>query len=285
MTRNMLLLKIKNLLSLKKLVAMLVLGALITIKLTGVLSAQTVTRGYASGQVLQRGMVVGLTKADASKIEPIDVTRANDILGVVVAANDSPITLSGPNDRVFVATTGRYDVLVSDQQGAIKTADYITVSSLGGIAMKANDQQSTVVGRAGAAFDGKTNVLSSTTLTDGSGKARTVRITRIAVEVSIGKNPLAKADSGTPAILSKAGRAITGKTVSAVRLYLGTIIFIVGTVIAGAILYAGIHSSIISIGRNPLSRKSIFRSMIGVAFTSLIVFVISVIGVYLLLKL
>lgn len=251
----------------------------------GLASAQSVTQGYGSDQVLQRGMIVGLTKADSGKVEPIDVTRLTTILGVVVNSNDSPITISDNSKNIFVTTTGRYDVLVSDQEGPIGTTDYITLSALGGVGMKATDRQSSIVGRATEVFDGQDNVLSTTVLKSANGKEQTVHLGRIKVDIGISKNPLAKSGSGAPAFLDKASIAIVGRVVSAVRLYLAAIIFIIGTVIAGAILYAGIRGSIIAIGRNPLGRRSIFRSMIGVAFTSIIVFLISVIGVYLLLKL
>ena len=67
-------------------------------------------------------------------------------------------------------------------------------------------------------------------------------------------------------------------------MYIAAAIFFIGAFIAGAVLYAGIRSSITAIGRNPLSKKSILRGLLQVIFTSLIVFIISVFGVYLLLK-
>ncbi len=277
--------KIKNVLSLKKLAAFLGLGLLIVIKLTGALSAQSVTRAYGSDQVLQRGMIVGQTKVDATKVEPIDIRRITSILGVVVSPNDSPITISEDKQRVFVTTSGQYDVLVSDQEGSISQSDYVTVSSLGGVGMKATDAQSNILGRAAASFDGKTNIISTATLTDAKGVKKTVHMARIKVEINIAKNPLAKNTDGTPEILSKVGKAISGKSISAARLYLSAIIFIVGTIVAGSIMYAGVKSAIISIGRNPLSKRSILKSMLGVAFTSLIIFLICIIGVYLLLRL
>lgn len=277
--------KIKSFVSFRKVAAFFALGLLITIKLTGVLSAQSVTKGYGSDQILQRGMIVGLVKADSSKVEASDINHLGNIVGVVVNPNDSPITISDNSKNIFVSTTGQYDVLVSDQNGPIKKSDYITASSLAGIGMKASNLQSEIIGRAVGQFDGKTNVLSTASLTNGSGGQKMVHIVRIRVEIAVDKNPLAKENSGAPALLSQAGRAISGRTVSAARLYLGALVFLIGIVVAGSIIYAGVRSSIIAIGRNPLSKKSIFRSMVGVTASSLIVFLISIIGVYLLLKL
>lgn len=260
------------------------LSLLIMVKLTGVLSAQSVTRGYGSDDILQRGMIVGLKKDDVNKVEALDYAQLTRILGVVVAQNDSPITVSNDNQRIFVASSGRYDVLVSDQQGAIGANDYITLSSLAGIGMKANSDQSDIAGRAVGQFDGKSGVIGTVQLADSKKQSRNVHFGRISVELAVGRNPLAKNTNGAPAFLSRAGQAIAGKTVSALRLYLSAVVFIIGSLIAGAVLYAGVRSSIIAIGRNPLGKRSILRSLTGVSITALFVFIVSIIAVYLLLK-
>lgn len=249
------------------------------------LHAQSVTKGYGSDQVLQRGMIVGLMKNSTDKVEAIDATRIKSILGVVVNPNDSPITISGNNRNIFVTITGRYDVLVSDQNGPIAKSDYITLSALSGVGMKASDQQEIIIGRTIGAFDGTQNILSTTTLKTVEDKEKVVHISRIPVEIAIGKSPIKVDESKAPIFLQRAGKVVSGKTVSALRLYLAMAIFIVGTVITGAILYAGIHSSIIAIGRNPLGKRTIVKSLIGVGVTSILVFLMSVLGVYLLLKL
>lgn len=276
--------KIKHWLTFKRCTSLIILACLITMKLTGVLYAQSVTQGYDSDETLQRGMIVGIVEDDANKVQSINVEQIDQILGIVVAANDSPITLSGEDERVFVATVGRYDVLVSDQEGEINVTDYVTVSALNGIGMLATFEQSEVVGRAVTAFNGKDGIVGTSTLKDTKGEERKVNIGRIQVDVGISKNPLAKSAAVTPEWLGSIGQAIAGKSLSPARLYISLAIFIIGAFIAGAILYAGIRSSMIAIGRNPLSKKSILRGLLQVIFTSLIVFIISVVGVYLLLR-
>lgn len=276
--------KIKQKVSFKRVVAFICLSLLIMVKLTGGSSAQSVTRGYGSDEVLQRGMIVGLKKDDVNKVTAINFNELNHILGVVVAQNDSPITVSNNTQHIFVATSGRFDVLVSDQLGAIGVNDYVTLSSLAGIGMKANSNQSDIVGRAVGGFDGNTGVIGTVQLTDNDKQTRNVHIGRIAVELAVGRNPLARNSNGAPAFLSRAGEAIAGKNVSALRLYLSALVFIIGTLISGAVLYAGIKSSIIAIGRNPLGKRSILRSLTGVSITALFVFIMSIIAVYLLLK-
>lgn len=246
--------------------------------------AQSVTQGYGTDEVLQRGMIVGLKEDDATKVEPVNVEQINRMLGVIVDANESPITISGEQEKVFVATIGRYDTLVSDQNGEINPGDYVTVSSLNGIGMLATYNESEILGRAITGFNGRDSIVSESSLTDTAGQIRSVKIGRIQVDIGIGNNPIAKSAAVTPEWLGKIGQAIAGKSLSPARIYISAAIFLIGAFIAGAVLYAGIRSSIIAIGRNPLSKKSILRGLIQVIFTSLIIFIIAVVGVYLLLR-
>ncbi len=276
--------KIKQRITFKRLFSGIALAALIMANAAGLLHAQSVTQGYGSDEILQRGMIVGFDDEDPSKVQSINVDQLDKILGVVVDPNDSPITLSEQEEKAFVATVGRYDVLVSDQNGPIEPNAYVTVSSLNGIGMLATYEESEILGRAIDGFDGTGTVISEATLTDSDGNTRNVKIGRIQVDVGIAKNPLAKSAAVTPEWLGKIGQAIAGKSLSPARIYISAAVFLIGAFIAGAILYAGIRSSIIAIGRNPLSKKSILRGLLQVIFTSLIVFIISVVGVYLLLK-
>jgi multisubunit Na+/H+ antiporter MnhB subunit len=87
-----------------------------------------------------------------------------------------------------------------------------------------------------------------------------------------------------PNFLITAGQTVANRPVSESRVYISLVILGISAVIAGSMLYAGIRSSIISIGRNPLSKRSIIRSLIQVTLTSLIVFIIGLFAVYLLLR-
>jgi hypothetical protein len=56
-------------------------------------------------------------------------------------------------------------------------------------------------------------------------------------------------------------------------------------IIAGSILYAGVRTSMIAIGRNPLAKGSVTRNLIQVVVTSVIILIIGIVAVYLILKL
>jgi hypothetical protein len=279
--------KIKKLLTFPRILALLALGLLIALSMVGpILQAQSFVEGYKSDMSLQRGMIVRIKPSDATKVEPLTADDIDQMHGVVVAPNDASVTLSSDDSKVFVATIGHYDVLVSNQNGTINPGDYITISSLGGIGMRAGDSQKIVAGKALGSFDGKSNVVSATDVKDNSGKTRQVKIGRIQVDIGIAKNPLLKnTEANIPGFLRRASESIAGKPVNATRVYASIIIFAASTIIAGSLLYSGVRSSIISIGRNPLGKKSILRSLIQVILTGFIIFLSGVFGVYLLLRL
>lgn len=280
------LVKIKQHLSAKRIMASLGLMLLCVVSMSHPLEAQTVTQGYGSDEVLQRGMLVSLKENDATKVEPAEDSNAKRLQGLVVNANDASVTLSNGDTKTFVATVGRYDGLVSDENGPIKAGDYISISKVRGIGMKADDAAKAVIGKALVDYDGRTDVLSTTDLKSNGGNTQKVHISRIMLDIGIGANPLAKPEEvNLPGFLKRASEAIANKPVSPLRVYISIAILLASVSIAGSMMYAGIRSSMISIGRNPLSKQSIVRSMIQVIITSFIVFIIGIFGVYLLLKL
>lgn len=279
--------KIKRLLSIPRLIATASLLLLIVVSTSNPLGAQTAfTQGYGTDEVLQRGMIVRLKKDDTTKVSSLVYEEMDTMHGVVVDANDAPVTLSAEGQKAFVATGGKYDILVSDQEGEIKAGDYISISSLNGIGMRATRAESHIVGRALGDFNGKDNVAGGTDVKDSNGDTKKVNIGRVSADISVSRNPsYGPPDPGIPSAIKKIAESIAGKEVSTTRMYLGLSIFILSSLVAGTLMYGGVKSGIISIGRNPLSKKSIIRGMLQVVLFGLIVFIIGLFGVYLLLKL
>jgi hypothetical protein len=275
-----------HILKYKKIIGVVI--ALVGVLLTSsIVAAQTVTQGYGTDVNVQRGMIVGLKKDDPRKVEPINLEQMDRVHGIVVSANDSAVLLGNDNEKVYVATTGRYPVLVSDQNGDINVGDYITASSISGIGMKSDDRIPIVVGKATEALSGKdTNkVVGTAKIKDSSGKERQVRIARITVDISIKANPLLKADNNLPEALKRASELIAGKPVSPVRVYISLVLLAVTAAIAASLIFSAVRSAFIAIGRNPLSKRSIIKGMFQVVIIGLMVFISGVFGVYLLLKL
>lgn len=249
--------------------------------------AQTVTQGYGADSVLQRGMIVGLKKDDLRKVEPINADQFDRIHGVVIGANDAAVLLGNDNEKVYVASGGRFSVLVNNQNGDINPGDFVALSAISGIGTKAGDHDPIVLGKAIEAFKSSDSaqVIGTAKVKNTNGKDEDIKIGRVLVDVSIGKNPLLKNDNTLPTALKRASEIIAGKAVSPVRVYLSLTILTMAALISGSLIYSAVRSSLIAIGRNPLSKKSIIRGLFQVVIIGLMIFLSGIFGVYLLLKL
>ncbi|HXR49557.1 MAG TPA: hypothetical protein VN778_00830, partial [Verrucomicrobiae bacterium] len=249
-----------------------------------------VTQSYnADTSVVQTGMLVELKPKDPTTVVPLPDSDIKHMLGVVVPQNNAAIVLTPQNvttQQVLVATTGHYNVLATNQNVPIKVGDYLTISALDGVAMKASEAQSEVIGKAAGNFSGTANVIGQISLKDTLGHTSQVALGRIPLDITIAQNPLAaKSSDYVPSFLSKAAITVASKPVSAARIYLSMVLLFITAVFTGNMLYSGIRSGMIAVGRNPLSKKSIMRSLIETVIAGLIIFVAGVFAVYLLLKL
>ncbi len=248
-------------------------------------------QGYGADAPINTGTIVQLAGNDSSKVKIATQADLQNMFGVVVDSNQIPLTVSNANlqNETYVAVSGTYDVLVSTQNGPIASGDYVTLSSVDGVAMKAGtvSDQNTVFGRAQSSFDGKGVTLGTTTLKDTSGQTnKTVILGSIPVTIDIRRNPNDKSTKvDVPNFLERLGQQIAEKTVSPIRIYLSLAITAVSLIVALVTLYAGVRSGIISIGRNPMGKKSIFRALLETILTSILILVIGLFAVYLLLKL
>ena len=249
-----------------------------------------VTQSYNADPSVQVGMLVELKDKDPTTVVPLSYSDINKLLGAVIPSNNAAIVLTpaqAKQQQVLVTNGGHYDLLVSNQNGPVKVGDYITVSAIAGVSMRAGEEQPQVIGKAAGNFTGSANVIGTVDLKDTLGKKVTVTIGKIPVDIAVSHNPLStKTADYVPSFLAKAATTVNGgKPVSAARIYLGGALLFVTTIITSNMLYSGVRSGMIAVGRNPLSKKSIIRSLIQTVLAGLIIFVAGVFAVYLLLKL
>ncbi|MCA9334688.1 hypothetical protein KC953_00920 [Candidatus Saccharibacteria bacterium] len=246
-------------------------------------------QGYSADKPLDTGTIVQLDSSRKSGVKVTSKSQLQNMFGVTVDRNILPVTISSESlkNEVFVAVSGTYNVLVSTQAGEIAVGDFVTLSSIDGVAMKAGTKEKTVFGRAVGAFDGKKSVLGTSTLKDAtSNKTQNVVLGSIPVTIDIKRNPnIQSTKADLPSFLQRIGQQIAEKEVSPIRIYLSMAISAISIIAALAMLYAGVRNSVISIGRNPMSKKSIFRALIEVILTSLLILIIGLFAVYLLLRL
>ncbi len=246
-------------------------------------------QGYAATQPIDHGTIVELADRELRQVKIASQAELGNMFGVVVDPQQLPVRLSneGLENETYVAVSGTYNVLVSTQGGAISAGDYITLSSLNGIGMKAGTEEASVFGRAVAAFDDGSVSRGTAQVQDVDGNViSTVKLGSIAVTIDIQRNPNEKSTKAdVPEFLERVGQAIAEKEVSAIRIYISMGITAVSLITALVVLYIGVRSSVISIGRNPMSKKSIFRALMEIILTSALILVIGLFAVYLLLRL
>ena len=248
-------------------------------------ATQAVAQGYNSSTQIQPGMIVRLSNSNPNEVVPLDLTNIEKMLGVVVSSYDAAVTLSQNNAKyqVFVTNFGQHNVLVTNQNGPIKVGDYITVSSLSGIGMKADGNESIVLGQAAGNFNGSSNVISTTTLKIPNGQKSTVSIGLIPVDVSVANNPLAQGPRGLPSFLKNITKFATNKSVSATRVYISMVIVLAGIILTITIIYSGVKNGLISLGRNPLAKKAISGSILKISIVAIIIFAVSLGAAYVVL--
>ena len=244
-------------------------------------------QGYAAETAIDNGTIVVLANGDTGTVKVATQDQMHNMFGVTVDHQQLPLRITNGEreHEVYVAVSGTYNVLVSTQGGEIAPGDWVTLSSLNGVAMKAGTEESTVFGRAASGFDGSGVVLGTTTLKDEDGNNnKTVKIGSVPVTIEVKRNPNEKSTKAkVPEVLERIGQAIAEKEVSAIRIYISLGIAAVSLIAAIMVIYSGVRNSIISIGRNPMSKKSIFRALLEIILTSVLILIIGLFAVYLLL--
>lgn len=251
-------------------------------------TTEGIAQSYQTDTTVRQGMIVGTRPGATTYVEPLTTATVNSMLGVAISASDAPLSLSDgtAGAQVFVATTGHYNVLVSDQNGVIHKGDYISISALNGIGMKALDSEPIILGPADADMTAASIISSSVPVKKADGSTVTVSIASIPVTIGVGMNPKSGHGTGNlPGFLQIATNTIADKPVSAARVYLALAVLLLAAFISGSLLFSGVHNSITSIGRNPLAKPSIIRGLLQVILVGLIIFILGLFAVYLLLRL
>ncbi|HET8670174.1 MAG TPA: hypothetical protein VFM05_05950, partial [Candidatus Saccharimonadales bacterium] len=178
-------------------------------------------------------------------------------------------------------TSGLTMALVSDINGVVRNGDKVTASPIEGVGMRATE--STVV--VGTAQGDLGRVDSETRqITTKDGAKRTVKIGLLPVQVSVAYFTIPEETSPfVPGFLQDLANNVTGRNVSSIRVLVAALILVLVFVIVTVLIYSSVRSSIISIGRNPLSESAVRKSLFEVGLTVLAILLFSVLVMYLVL--
>lgn len=239
----------------------------------------TISESYDSDTQIPVGSLVSLVKNTSDKVQASLSSNVDNLLGVVVNPNNSllSVTTAGSN-HTEVATSGTLDLLVSDVNGPVVQGDHITASPLAGIGMKANGNVR-VVGIAQGGVSGT----HETTVKDGDGKDQKVTLGQVPVLINVAYFFKEPDKSIIPAALQSVANSLAGKTVQPLPIIVGAGIFLVTLIVVMSIIFTMIRSSIISVGRNPMSQSAVYRDVIQLSALVLGILAVATIAIYMVL--
>ena len=256
-------------------------GILCLLAVSSASALTAVSQSYKVGESLPVGSLVSLKINSADEVEAASLTNVDSLFGVVITPDSAMLSLTSPEkNQVMVATNGTANVLVSNANGSIKKGDHVTASPVAGVGMKAN-ANIRIIGIAQA--DLKESDKNKQAYKDKDGTEHTVTLGQIPVLVNISYFFKEPEKTIIPSALQNVANALAGREVSTLPILISAAIFIVTIIVVAVIVYSMIRSSIISVGRNPMSQAAIYRDMIHLIALVLAILAVGVIAIYLIL--
>lgn len=240
-----------------------------------------ISQSYSSTSSIPVGSIVSLQKNTTDQVMPANSSNIDNILGVVINGDNSLLTISnGEANQAQVATSGTVQVLMSDINGTIYRGDHITASPINGVGMKATSNVRVIgVAQSDLASSGG----SQQSYTDKDGKKHSVVIGEVPVLVNVAYFFKEPDKTVIPSALQNLANALAGKPVSTVPIIISAAIFIVTIVTAASMIYSMIHSSIISVGRNPMSQSAVYRNLVQLVIVVLVILGVGFSSIYMIL--
>jgi len=241
----------------------------------------SLSQGFTTTDTLPLGAIVSLQNNSSDHVVATTTNNVNSILGVVINDGSSLLTLSNSEEnQVQVATSGMVSVLVSDINGTINQGDPITASPVKGVGMKATNNTK-VVGIA----QGKptSNGDAKQSYTDSQGQKQPLVLGEVPVLINVSYFYKQPDKTIIPSAIQNVANALAGKTVNTTPIIISAVIFIVTLAVVVSIIYSMIRSSIISVGRNPMSQSAVYRDVIQLSALVLGILAVSVISIYFIL--
>lgn len=239
------------------------------------------SQGYTSKENLAFGSIVSLENTASDVVHATTPTTAGNMLGVVINDRTTLLSLDNGNaSQVQVATSGVVSVLVSSINGDVRAGDEITASPISGVGMKAT-ANTKVIGIAQG--DLKGNNASKETYTDKSGKKHDTLIGTVPLQVNVAYYYKQPDKTIVPSAVQNIANALAGKSVSTVPILISAGIFVVVMIVVSSIVYSMVRSSIISVGRNPMSQSAIYRDMVQMSALVVGIMAVGLVTIYLVL--
>ena len=240
-----------------------------------------ISRTYKTDEEPPIGSIVSLAEDTDDEVKLSTAENADNMVGVVANENHSMISLSGmQEDEVPIATDGTFDVLVSDINGEVNRGDHIAASPIAGIGMQATSN-TRVVGIAQRDLTIDNGEVD--TYTDAEGQEHEVLLGEVPAMINVAHYFVEPEQTIIPAAIQEISNAIAGRHVEPLPIIISSIIFIVTLIAVASIIFSMIRSSIISVGRNPMSQPAVYRNVIQLTALVLGILSVATVSIYLIL--
>jgi hypothetical protein len=267
----------------------------VTLALTGVVSgtlllattafaasSANISHAYKASESIPSGSLVSVRAGKSDYVELANSRNGSKLLGLAVSSSDSLLAVDPDSGTVQVATSGTATALVSDVNGDISVGDQVSVSPFSGIGMKSLPG-TRIIGVAQTAFSASTTGSSTKDVQDKSGKTQQIHVGYVRVTIGVGSS---NSTDGSEQLnsLQKLIKSLTGKTISTWRIIIALIVAIIALAALIALIYASIFGSIISVGRNPLAKHAIFRTLTSVVVMACVMAAVAAATIFFLLQ-
>lgn len=222
-----------------------------------------------SSSNVSTGTLLSRSASSPGVAEPATATTASSLIGIAASSPALELSNNGKGS-VQVVVSGLTDALVSDANGTVMAGDKITASPLAGIGMKAI-VSGEVVGTAQASL-GRVKTVTQQ-IKNKDGKTMLVHVGLLPVQANVvyysAVPPGGSIAAYVPPFLQSVANTVAGKAVSPLRVLVALVVLVLGFIAVIAILYGGVHSGIISLGRNPLAAGALRRGMMDILLIAL----------------
>jgi hypothetical protein len=241
-----------------------------------------ISQEFLSNSSIPLGSIVSLRQNSSSYVDIADTSNTNNILGIVISADSSPLTLSTTEtNRVQIATTGLVPVLASNINGEVQVGDQITASPIGGVGMKATGNVK-VVGIAQGNLAGSSHTQQQMYM-DKNKRQHTILLGQIPILVNVAYYFKQPDKTLIPPALQNLANALASKTVNPIPIIISMAIFLVTLLIVVTLIFTMIHGSIISVGRNPMAQAAVYRNLIQLSGLVILILAVAVVAIYFIL--
>jgi len=260
--------------------AIISLVLLVLVNNLGLVQADTtITNGYSSTETIAPESIVSDLPTNSDQIELASLANQMNMIGVAQANNNSEVSLSSAANQYQVATSGISQVLVTNLNGSIDVGNEVTISPINGVGMLATSNAE-VIGVAQSTFPNQSATTENVTI---NGHQQSIKVGTIALLISVSYYNKQPTKTIIPAALQNLANSLVGKQVKTLPIILSGVIFIITLIVVVSIIYSLIHSSVISVGRNPMAQSAVYRNVMQLSALVVVIIGVALFAIFMIL--